>query len=230
MAPLSTANQLQSGVPASLTIAQAALESSWGTSGLTAKANNLFGMKGQGPAGSLRMQTTEYLRGLPAQVNADFRAYHNWSESIADHSKLLVNGVSWDKNKYAGALHTDGHTAALAIAAAEYATDPEYASKLIRIMDQYDLYQYDAWKEEGEEMTREEKAAFDELQNMVVRQAEWIKRQQELTSMPCPDWAKAAYQYYKPYISDETGSYDFWRQLVIQYRKETGLKVNQPKG
>lgn len=224
MAPLAEFDQLQSGVPASLTIAQAALESAWGTSELAVKANNLFGIKGQGTAGSMRLQTTEYVRGVAGRVIADFRAYNSWAESVADHSSLLVNGVSWDRDKYAGALRTDGRSAAAAIGAAGYATDPEYADKLIRIIDQYNLDQYDAWKE-GAHMTPEEKAAFSELQNTVAKQAEWIKQQQALLSMPCPDWAKEAYRYYKPYIADETGSYDFWRQLVIQYRKEKGIKV-----
>jgi hypothetical protein len=131
------------GVPASLTIAQAALESSWGCSGLTKKANNLFGIKGKGPAGSVIMKTTEYVNGKAIQVDAAFRAYNDWGESIADHSKLIVEGVSWNKKLYHGCLNVDGKTAAKEIAKAGYATDPNYAEKLIQIMDTYDLCQYD---------------------------------------------------------------------------------------
>lgn len=83
----------RSRIAASLTIAQAALESGWGNSGLTVKANNLFGIKGSGPAGSIAVRTTEYLNGKPVQVTAAFRAYNDWGESVADHSALIV-GVS----------------------------------------------------------------------------------------------------------------------------------------
>lgn len=60
LAPVAVQDMRKYGVPASLTLAQAILESNWGTSGLTQKANNLFGIKGTGPAGSVTMQTTEY--------------------------------------------------------------------------------------------------------------------------------------------------------------------------
>jgi hypothetical protein len=64
-----------------------------------------------------------------------------------------------------------------------------------------------------------------ELKDTVKQQAEWIKKQKELSEMPCPDWAKPAYEYYKLFITDDKGSYDFWRQLVINYRKEKGITV-----
>lgn len=133
-------------IPASLIIAQAALESAWGTSGLTKKGNNLFGIKGKGPAGSCTMQTTEYVKGKPVKVDAAFRAYNNWGESIADHTKLILGGVSWNKNLYKKVIGVDGKTAAREIQKAGYATDPKYADKLISIMDEYNLYQYDTVK------------------------------------------------------------------------------------
>ncbi|WP_322745797.1 glycoside hydrolase family 73 protein [Paenibacillus donghaensis] len=229
MIPLALADQLKTGVPASLTIAQAALESSWGGSGLTAKANNLFGIKGDGPAGSIRMQTSEYIKGTMVQIYAYFRMYHSWEESIQDHSRLIVNGVAGDR-RYAGALNTDGKTAAKAVAKAGYATDPQYADKLILIMDQYSLYQYDSMTGGEEPMTKEEKAAFEALQQTVKQQAEWMKQQEGLLNMPCPVWAQDAFEFYKPYIADNKGSYDFWRQLVIQYRREKGIRVSNAGG
>ncbi|WP_342576450.1 glycoside hydrolase family 73 protein [Paenibacillus sp. FSL M8-0142] len=143
-------------IPASLIIAQAALESAWGTSGLTKKGNNLFGIKGRGPAGSCTMPTTEYVNGKPIKVDAAFRAYNNWGESIADHTKLILNGVSWDRNKYKKVIGVDGKTAAREIQEAGYATDPKYADKLIAIMDEYNLYQYDIVKG-GSEPVKETK-------------------------------------------------------------------------
>lgn len=101
IAPATVGDMKKTGVPASLTIAQAILESGWGGSGLTAQANNLFGIKGSGPAGSVKMPTTEYRPdGTSYQILANFRAYHSWAESIEDHSRLLVNGTTGDPKRY----------------------------------------------------------------------------------------------------------------------------------
>jgi hypothetical protein len=163
MIPYVVADMRRSHIAASLTIAQAALESGWGNSSLTVKANNLFGIKGSGPAGSLTIQTTEYRNGQAVQVSALFRAYNNWGESVADHSALIVQGVSWNRNLYSKVIGADGRTAAREIAAAGYATDPNYTAKLIRIMDSYNLYQYDELKED-EEMSAEDKQKLASLE------------------------------------------------------------------
>lgn len=76
-----------------------------------------------------------------------------------------------------------------------------------------------------EEMTATEKKRMDDLQATVDAQAKWIEAEKAKANMECPSWAKTAYEYYKPYIADSKGSYDFWRQLVINYRKENGIKV-----
>ena len=78
-----------------------------------------------------------------------------------------------------------------------------------------------------EPMTAAEKQRMDDLQATVDAQAKWIEVEKAKSNMECPAWAKAAYEFYKPYISDTTGSYDFWRQLVINYRKENGIKVQR---
>ncbi len=71
IAPFAVEDMRRSKVPASFTISQAALESGWGNSGLTVKANNLFGIKGSGPAGSITVQTTEYVNGRAIKVAED---------------------------------------------------------------------------------------------------------------------------------------------------------------
>ncbi|MED5017944.1 glycoside hydrolase family 73 protein [Paenibacillus chibensis] len=226
IAPCAVEDMQATGVPASLTIAQAALESNWGGSGLTKQANNLFGMKGKGTAGSCTMPTKEYVNGTQVTVNAAFRAYHSWSESVADHSMLILNGTRDKPTRYHGVLNADYKTAALEIRKGGYATDPNYTKLLINIIEQYKLYQYD--KKEGEQpMTAAEQKEFEEMKGTIKQQAEWIKSQKELAQMPCPSWAKDAYEFYKPYIADEKGSYDFWRQLVINYRKENNIVVNK---
>jgi flagellum-specific peptidoglycan hydrolase FlgJ len=80
------------GILASLIIAQAILESGWGDSSLTEKANNLFGIKaGSNWSGEkIAMKTTEYVNGERKEITANFRKYNSWSDSIADHTKLLL--------------------------------------------------------------------------------------------------------------------------------------------
>ncbi|MGG1879976.1 glucosaminidase domain-containing protein [Paenibacillus cisolokensis] len=124
LAPIATEDMRRYGVPASLTLAQAILESNWGKSGLTQQANNLFGIKGTGPAGSVTMQTTEYRGQTPYRTNAQFRKYNNWQESVADHTKLILNGTKDKPNRYHGVLWADYKTAATEIWKGGYATDP----------------------------------------------------------------------------------------------------------
>lgn len=163
IAPYAVEDMKRSHIAASLTIAQAALESGWGRSGLTVKANNLFGIKGSGPAGSIAVRTTEYMNGKPVQVAAAFRAYNHWGESVADHSALIIGGVSWNRSLYSKVIGSDGKKAAREIAAAGYATDPNYAAKLIQIMNAYNLYQYDEIKED-DDMSAEDKQKLVDLE------------------------------------------------------------------
>lgn len=214
IAPLAVQNMNRSKVPASLTIAQSALESAWGTSGLTVRANNLFGIKGMGPAGSVTMQTTEYVNGKPVKVSADFRSYNSWEESISDHTKLLENGVSWNRNLYSKIIGATGRTAALEIAASGYATDPNYATKLIDIMDMFNLYQYDHGIKEVDEMSDEDKKKLADLEKrLAVMESRAV--------MDIPVWAESAV---KEAVSagvldtPNGGSYDFYRLLTILNR------------
>lgn len=75
-----------------------------------------------------------------------------------------------------------------------------------------------------EPMTAEEKKQMEELRATVESQAKWIAAQKAKENMECPKWAESAYEYYKDYIADEKGSYDFWRQVVIMYRKENNIR------
>lgn len=136
-------SQRDTKVPASVTIAQAILESEWGRSTLSSKAFNFFGIKargGPGPAGVVNMNTWEVLRGSNTVVNDAFKAYHNIFESVDDHGRFLK-----ENQRYSAAFQVpnDAREFARRIHAAGYATDPAYSTKLIRLMDKYDLYQYD---------------------------------------------------------------------------------------
>ncbi|MHB1007076.1 MAG: glucosaminidase domain-containing protein [Chloroflexota bacterium] len=142
-AEAATQSMQETGVPASVTLAQAVLESDSGRSGLSVKAKNYFGIKASakpGPAGVVYMDTWEHVGGQDLTISQPFRAYHNAEESFADHGKYLR-----ENSRYAEAMkHTDDARAfARLIHQAGYATDPAYASKLIGLMDRYNLYQYD---------------------------------------------------------------------------------------
>lgn len=251
--PFAIADMQRSHIPASLTIAQAALESGWGNSGLTVKANNLFGIKGSGPAGSIAVRTTEYLNGKPVQVTAAFRAYNDWGESVADHSALIVGGVSWNRNLYSKVIGVDGQTAAREIAAAGYATDPNYTAKLIQIMNTFNLYQYDEIKED-DEMSAEDRQKLanletelkdlrvllagltvsrDTLKTGVQEQGQAIKNVTDRLAviegravMNVPAWAEPAVNAAVAAGLLDTptgGSYDFYRLLTVLQR--AGLLV-----
>jgi flagellum-specific peptidoglycan hydrolase FlgJ len=125
--------QKQTGIPASLTLAQAALESGWGT---RAPGNNLFGIKPgsswKGP--TIDFLTTEHIDGKDVHLTLTFRAYPNWQASMLDHAQVLLG------NHYAACRReTTGTGWARAVAAAGYATDPKYADKLVSIIRDYNL-------------------------------------------------------------------------------------------
>lgn len=129
---------------ASLIIAQACHESRFGESGLARKWKNLFGVKGSYNGDSIVMKTWEHINGKDVYVDAAFRKYPSWYESLEDLAKLYVNGVSWDRNKYKAVVgETDYKKACRAVQAAGYATDPNYAEKLINMIETYNLTQYD---------------------------------------------------------------------------------------
>jgi hypothetical protein len=131
------------GVPASITVAQAILESDWGRSRLTRQGNNLFGIKalnGPGPDGVVTLATWEHLSDGDVLVQAPFKAYYTLEQSIDDHGRFFISN-----HRYAGALAvaSDPRAFAHAIQDAGYATDPSYAAKLIGLMDKYNLYRFD---------------------------------------------------------------------------------------
>lgn len=132
------------GVPASVTVAQAILESDWGRSRLARMGNNLFGIKAlgsvTGPAGVVTLATWEHLPSGDVIVQAPFKAYYTLEQSIDDHGRFFTRN-----RRYADALAVanDARAFARAIQDAGYATDPSYAAKLIGLMDRYDLYRFD---------------------------------------------------------------------------------------
>ncbi len=140
VAPGAIAAQREHGVPAAVTIAQAIDESGWGQSQLAAQDNNLFGIKGSGPAGSVMMPTQEFENGQWVTISAPFRVYSSVAQSINDHSLLLATASSY---KQAMADRADPDVFANDLTGV-YATDPNYGTSLISIMRLYNLYRFDA--------------------------------------------------------------------------------------
>ncbi|MBC1436140.1 GW domain-containing glycosaminoglycan-binding protein [Listeria rocourtiae] len=136
--------QREHGVLTSVTIAQAILESGWGKSGLTQQANNLFGIKGSYEGESITMNTKEFFNNSWTTIDAPFREYPSYYESLEDHALLFVNGPSWNPNKYAGLVgEEDYKKVAQIIEDGGYATDPNYAEQLIATVETYGLAKYD---------------------------------------------------------------------------------------
>ena len=143
----------RTGILASVSIAQAILESSWGQSELSLNANNLFGMKaslsgnnwGSEWEGDIYTKSSyEYIDGTTTQVVSDFRLYKSPMDSIKDHTNYLAGAKNGNSLRYEGlAGETDYKTAFQIIKNGGYATDPEYVSKLSAIVETYDLDVFD---------------------------------------------------------------------------------------
>lgn len=128
----------QSGVPARLIMGQAALESGWGQREIKhpdgSTSYNLFGIKaGASWKGKVvNVLTTEYEDGVAKKVTQPFRAYASYEESFADYARLIGNSPRYESVTQA----RNEIEAARRIQAAGYATDPQYAQKLIGVMGQ----------------------------------------------------------------------------------------------
>lgn len=134
----------QYGVLPSITIGQAILESDWGNSTLASKYNNYFGVKGTDPNNTVVLQTKEYTDGQWVTINGRFRSYSDFRESMKDHALLLVNGTTWNSAQYQQVISSKDYIeAAVSLQTDGYATDPGYTTKIIHVIQKYDLMKYD---------------------------------------------------------------------------------------
>jgi flagellar protein FlgJ len=126
-----------SAIPADFMLAQAAHETGWGRREIRGRDGgnsfNLFGIKaGAGWNGpTVTITTTEVVEGTPRKVQAQFRAYGSYEESFRDYARLIGSTPRYAEARQA----TDDPSAfARALQRAGYATDPDYASKLTRVI------------------------------------------------------------------------------------------------
>ncbi|WP_342493606.1 phage tail protein [Bacillus sp. FSL R5-0712] len=127
-------------VLASLVIAQGCLESGFGKSDLSQKAHNLFGVKGTYNGKYVLMWTSEQdKKGNVTRIQAKFRKYPSYAESLADLGSLYTR-----LSRYKDVVgEKDYKKATAAVSKAGYATDINYATKLNSIIFTYKLTQYD---------------------------------------------------------------------------------------
>lgn len=127
------------GIPAKFMLGQAALETGWGKREIRgadgSNSFNLFGIKATGgwKGKVVEVATTEYVNGLPQIKREKFRAYDSYADSFRDYARLLNQNPRYE-NVIANAQ--DASSFAHGLQRAGYATDPQYAAKLTRIIQQ----------------------------------------------------------------------------------------------
>ena len=143
----------------SVCIAQGALESGWNLN-----AKTLFGIKGKG----FTATTSEYYNGNKVTIEASFRAYPNVASSVVGYYDFLANTP-----RYAKALNNSDYKDAVdklihTTDGLAYATDPNYISKVVSIIEQYNLTEWDAREVQPQPQLK----PIDEVAKEVIR-GEW---------------------------------------------------------
>ncbi|HVL76907.1 MAG TPA: flagellar assembly peptidoglycan hydrolase FlgJ [Noviherbaspirillum sp.] len=139
LAPHAEEASRMTGIPARFMLGQAALESGWGKREIVGadgtRSHNLFGIKATGgwKGRVVETTTTEYVNGVPEKRVEKFRAYDSYAEAFRDYARLLRSNPRYE-NVIANAR--DVHGFAQGLQKAGYATDPNYAAKLTRIITQ----------------------------------------------------------------------------------------------
>lgn len=145
LAPTAQEIQRETGIYASVSLAQASLESNFGTSELASQYHNLYGVKTSADdPEAVALPTLEYLDGEWVEITDRFKVYQSWQHSMRSHAQLITGGTSWDSDYYKAVL--DGATyqeQARGLQKSGYATDPTYADKLINLIAEWQLDQYD---------------------------------------------------------------------------------------
>lgn len=153
--------QKKYGIPASIILAQGLLESGAGKGRLAMHANNHFGIKCHGWTGEKIFHDDD-------EKNECFRKYRHAVESYEDHSEFLKT-----RPRYASLFSlssSDYVNWAHGLKAAGYATDPAYATKLISLIERYELHQYDQVK-------TDQLAARKEIEALPVQEQAFVRQQ-----------------------------------------------------
>lgn len=166
-APYAVEDMKKNGILASVKIAQGILESGYGNTELAKNALNFFGMKcnlsGNTWAGSTWDGISKYTKvtkeddgkGNLHEETADFRKYNSIAESVGDHSAYLLGAMKGSEKRYKGLQgEKDPEKAITIIKNGGYATDTSYTEKIMRIIEESNLTQYDKKAADGQEETK----------------------------------------------------------------------------
>jgi flagellar protein FlgJ len=133
------ASSATSGFPSGIAVAQAALESAWGNSGLARLANNYFGIKARHDGEAVELPTIEYVNGAPVRVPARFAKYASAAECFAARDRMIASLSAYRQARDA-ARDPEAFIHALA---RRWATDPGYAEKILYLYRVHGLDQLD---------------------------------------------------------------------------------------
>lgn len=135
----------RAGVPASIKLAQALLESGAGKSDLARRANNHFGIKcNKQWDGKTYYKKDDDYDDKGRLIESCFRSYKNPEASFIAHSEFLLDPTKYERYGFLFRLEpTDYKRWARGLRSAGYATDPRYANRLIDLIERYELHQYD---------------------------------------------------------------------------------------
>jgi peptidoglycan hydrolase-like protein with peptidoglycan-binding domain len=230
------------GIIPSLTIAQAILESGWGTSQLSIRAKNLFGIKAfsDWTGGRITLPTTEWYNGQMKIIEADFRAYDSFNDSIEDHNKLL------GYTRYRPVREsTDYREACQKIYECGYATDPRYSEKLISIIESNRLFEFDGAYVNREASINKQECKIMKYQRLCnllnIRDSEGVPLEEDnilgLRTMSCINKMPvlmlgsrgAAVEFLQEFVNAEPIDGDFGpitRQAVMEYQRNKNIAVD----
>lgn len=161
LGPIATADQKETGILASVTMAQMILESGYATTDLAVNANNLFGMKcslsgnkwksaWDGIKKYAKRTAEQDAKGNIYYITADFRSYSSISDSFRDHSLYLLGATNGSVRRYPGIeTEADYKKAIHIIKAGGYATDTKYESKICSIIEHWNLTRFDGQQAVG---------------------------------------------------------------------------------
>lgn len=139
MAPLAQYYGKRYGLFPSVILAQSAIESDFGRSELSRRYHNYFGIKQTGNEAGVNFATQEYINGQYITIYTGFKKYNSAEESVADYAKLLSKAPRYEQVLNA----KKPQEAASALVSCGYATDPKYAEKIINVINEYRLNEYD---------------------------------------------------------------------------------------
>jgi len=132
----------RTGIPASIKLAQGLLESDWGRSDLATKAKNHFGIKCANDwSGGTYFKHDDDRNAEGELIKSCFREYADPTQSYIAHSEFLVNRERY--SRLFKLQNTDYHNWAYGLKETGYATDSKYPTKLIMIIEKYNLSQFD---------------------------------------------------------------------------------------